>query len=200
MGYTVGVPRSTAPWHQNEVADILAELNSSRLGLSQATVQENIAKYGKNILNEAQPRSRVIVFLGYFWSIPVALLILAAILSIATGSSIDALVIMGVVIINAVLGYVTESKSESIILSLKNLVNPSAWVIRDGKSIEIDSQTIAVGIRWYHTGSTSRRLGSAWRNWPGPSEKKQRHNRWVDQLADYRSSPCAVAAQQSRHS
>ena len=141
MGFT----RSTAPWHQHDVADILAELNSSRLGLSQAAVQENIAKYGKNILNEAQPRSRVIVFLGYFWSIPVALLILAAILSIATGSSVDALVIMGVVIINAVLGYVTESKSEGIILSLKNLVNPSAWVIRDGKSIEIDSQTIAVG-------------------------------------------------------
>jgi P-type Ca2+ transporter type 2C len=145
MGLTMGFTKSTAPWHQIDVADILAELNSTRLGLSQAAVQENLAKYGKNILNEAQPRSGIIVFLSYFWSIPVALLILAAILSIATGSSVDALVIMGVVIINAVLGYVTESKSEGIILSLKNLVNPSAWVIRDGKSIEIDSQTIVVG-------------------------------------------------------
>lgn len=138
-------PRSTAPWHQKEVADILAELNSTSLGLSQSAVEENLAKYGKNILNEAHPRSGIIVFLGYFWSIPVALLILAALLSIATGSSVDALVIMGVVIINAVLGYVTESKSEDIILSLRNLVNPSAWVIRDGKSTEIDSQTIVVG-------------------------------------------------------
>ncbi|MEN9520402.1 MAG: hypothetical protein RLZZ381_2990, partial [Cyanobacteriota bacterium] len=145
IGFTEQFTRLTTPWYQKEVADILAELNSTSLGLSQSAVEENLAKYGKNILNEAQPRSGVIVFLGYFWSIPVALLILAAILSIATGSSVDALVIMGVVIINAVLGYVTESKSEDIILSLRNLVNPSAWVIRDGKSTEIDSQTIVVG-------------------------------------------------------
>lgn len=134
-----------ATWHHKEVSEILAEFNSSRLGLSLLAVEENLAKYGHNIFDEAKPRAGLIVFLGYFWSIPVALLSLAAILSIATGSKVDAVVIMSVVLINAVLGYVTESKSERIILSLRNLGNLSAWVIRNGQPIEIESQSIAVG-------------------------------------------------------
>ena len=133
-------------WYQKEVAEILAELNTSVVsGLSAAAVRKNAAKYGMNTLPEATPRSGFIVFLSYFWSIPVALLILAAILSLATGSRVDALVIMGVVVINAVLGYVTESRSEKIILSLKNLIAPSAEVIREGKEIEIDSSSVVLG-------------------------------------------------------
>ncbi|MEM8828396.1 MAG: cation-transporting P-type ATPase [Cyanobacteria bacterium P01_G01_bin.19] len=133
-------------WHQREVAEILAELNTSVVsGLSSVGIRENIAKYGRNTLPEAQPRSRLIVFLGYFWSIPVALLALAAVLSLATGSQVDAAVIMGVVVINAVLGYVTESRSERIILSLKNLVSPSTLVIRNGQEITIDSEMVIVG-------------------------------------------------------
>ncbi|MEN9568611.1 MAG: Cation transporter/ATPase, N-terminus, partial [Cyanobacteriota bacterium] len=57
IGFTEQFTRLTTPWYQKEVADILAELNSTSLGLSQAAVEENLAKYGKNILNEAQPRS-----------------------------------------------------------------------------------------------------------------------------------------------
>ena len=133
-------------WHQQEVAEILAELNTSVVsGLSLVGVQENVAKYGRNTVPEAKPRSSFIIFLSYFWSIPVALLILAAILSLATGSRVDAIVIMGVVVINAVLGYVTESRSEKIILSLKNLVTPTAVVIRNDKEREINSNLIVVG-------------------------------------------------------
>ncbi|MEM7592898.1 MAG: cation-transporting P-type ATPase, partial [Cyanobacteria bacterium P01_A01_bin.83] len=118
--------QSAVDWHCQEVAAILAELSTSiTSGLSAAAVEQNLAKYGANTLAKAQPRKGVIVFLSYFNSVPVALLSLAAILSIATGSKVDALVIMGVVVINAILGYVTESKSERIILSLKNLVTPS---------------------------------------------------------------------------
>ena len=136
----------TATWHLKKVAEILTELETSiAFGLSAVGVEKNLAKYGANTFAPAQPRAGIIIFLGYFWSIPVALLTLAAILSIATGSRIDALVIMGVVVINAILGYVTESKSERIILSLKNLVNTSAWVVREGKEIEIDSPAVAVG-------------------------------------------------------
>ncbi len=136
----------TAAWYLREIAEILAEFETSiTQGLSTVAAEQNLTKYGRNILPEAEPRPDLVVFLSYFWSIPVALLTVAAILSIATGSQVDALVIMGVVVINAVLGYVTESKSERIILSLKNLVNPTAWVVRDGQVIEVESQTVVVG-------------------------------------------------------
>ena len=132
--------------HLKEATSILADLDTSiTSGLSPLAIQQNQIKYGKNILEETPPRSGLVVLLGYFWSIPVALLTLAAILSVTTGSKVDALVIMGVVVINAILGYVTESKSERIILSLKNLVSPSALVIRDGHKQEIDAEAVVVG-------------------------------------------------------
>lgn len=138
--------QEAVPFHRQEAEAILAELKTSATsGLSSPAVEENLAKYGENIVAEAQPRTGLLIFLGYFWSIPVALLTLAAILSAATDSMMDAVVIMGVVVINAVLGYITESRSERIILSLKNLVSPAAWVLRDGEVTQIDSTTIVVG-------------------------------------------------------
>ena len=66
-------------------------------------------------------------------SLPVALLGAAAGLSVVTGGLVDAIVIMGVVVGNAVIGYVTESESERTIQSLKKVVHPVARVKRDGE-------------------------------------------------------------------
>lgn len=82
---------ATAIWHLQEAA-VLEDLETSAIaGLSTAAVSQNRVKYGENVFRETKPRSGLIVFLGYFWSIPVALLTLAAILSIATGSRVDAM-------------------------------------------------------------------------------------------------------------
>jgi Ca2+-transporting ATPase len=136
----------TESWHLMEAETILAKLETSRKeGLSSQKVQQNLEKYGANTLSETKPRSGLSIFIDYFKSGPVALLTLAAGLSIVTGGIIDACVIMGVVIINAILGYATESQSERIIHSLKSLVNPSAWTIREGKLKEINSQEIVIG-------------------------------------------------------
>ncbi len=134
------------PWHLREVTAIVAQLGTSvEKGLSAEAVEYNLQKYGSNALAEAKPRSGLSIFIDYFKSVPVALLTLAAGLSIATGGMVDALVIMGVVTINAILGYATESQSERIIHSLKGLVNPSAWTIREGKLTEVNSQQLAIG-------------------------------------------------------
>ncbi|WP_052055304.1 cation-transporting P-type ATPase [Myxosarcina sp. GI1] len=138
-------PQLTAPYLRSTEA-IIAELETSgELGLSRSAVQKNRAKYGSNVLPESKARSGLVIFLSYFWSIPVALLSFAALLSLATDSPVDALVIMGVVVINAILGYVTESRSEKIILSLNNLVSFSAEVIRDGGTSKIAPQAVVVG-------------------------------------------------------
>ncbi|MDJ0530952.1 MAG: HAD-IC family P-type ATPase [Xenococcaceae cyanobacterium MO_207.B15] len=133
-------------WHLQETKAILTELDTSReSGLSLEKVQYNLQKYGANVLAESQPRSGLSIFIDYFKSVPVALLTLAAGLSVVTGGIIDAVVIMGVVVINAILGYATESQSERIIHSLKSLVNPSAWTIRASKVTKINSQEIVIG-------------------------------------------------------
>ncbi len=133
-------------WHIQETAAILTELETSReSGLSLEKVEYHLQKYGANVLAESQPRSGLSIFIGYFKSVPVALLTLAAGLSLVTGGIIDAVVIMGVVVLNAILGYATESHSERIIHSLKSLVNPSAWTIRASKVTKINSQEIVIG-------------------------------------------------------
>jgi P-type Ca2+ transporter type 2C len=100
---------------------------------------------GPNVLPEAVPRSGWSILLGQLTSLPVVLLGCAAALSIFTGGIADALVIAGVVAINAVIGYVTESGTEKTINALKGLVRPSALVLREGKIREINSADVVVG-------------------------------------------------------
>jgi Ca2+-transporting ATPase len=75
----------------------------------------------------------------------VALLGVAAGISVLTGGIADAIVIMGVVTINAAIGYVTESQAEKTIHSLKSLVRPSALVMREGSLKEIGAEDIVPG-------------------------------------------------------
>lgn len=133
-------------WHLLPANTIVAELHSSAsAGLSNRAAQVLLARYGCNGLPEMAPRSGLRMLLGQFNSLPVALLGAAAGLAIFTGGVIDALVILGVVGINAAIGYVTESRSERIIHSLKHLVKPAALVIRDGSLIEINAQLVVLG-------------------------------------------------------
>jgi len=139
-------PQKDEPWHLARACDVISKLRTSAtFGLSQTTAQNNLQIYGPNALPESAMRSRLSMFIGQFKSLPVALLSLAAGLSIATGGLADAAVIMGVVLINGVIGYTTERQSERIIHSLKRLVQPVAWVIRDRVVTEIRAQEVVLG-------------------------------------------------------
>ncbi|MDZ8185294.1 MAG: HAD-IC family P-type ATPase [Nostoc sp. ChiSLP02] len=143
---TSGQKQQILPWHILKVDTAIADLHTSATsGLSTNTATSQLQKYGANVLAESETRSKLSIFLDQFKSLPVALLGLAAGLSVATGGVADAFVIMGVVVINAVIGYATENQSEKIINSLKHLVKPSAVVIRDGISQEISATEIVLG-------------------------------------------------------
>ncbi len=114
-------------------------------GLSTGAQQEKLKQFGPNILPESVPRSGWSIFAEQFKSLPVALLGAAAAISVATGGLADAVVIMSVVGINAVIGYVTESGSERTIHSLKNLVRPSALVVRDARVCSVGVEAVVPG-------------------------------------------------------
>lgn len=133
-------------WHLKDVDFVLETLKTSKTtGLSNQAATETLNKYGPNVLSEAETRSDLSILIEQFRSLPVALLAAAAAVSIATGGLADALVIMGVVGVNAAIGYVTESQSERIINSLKSNVNPSTLLIRDGSQTEISAADVVVG-------------------------------------------------------
>ena len=138
--------QAAQPWHRLKAEAVLAEWQTSReKGLSLKAVQRNRQKYGANLLPEAEPRSGWDIFLVQFQSLPVALLGAAAGLSIFTGGLADAVLIAGVVVINAFIGYKTESESEKTIRSLQTLVRPAALVLREGRLREIPSEEVTPG-------------------------------------------------------
>jgi Ca2+-transporting ATPase len=134
------------PWHLMDARFVLSLLNSSKKkGLSAEAAEKSLKKYGVNMVPEPLARSQWGIFVDQFKSLPVALLAAAAGLSVVTGGLADALVIMAVVGINAVIGFVTESEAEKTINSLKKLIRPYAQVIREGRLLEIPAEQVLVG-------------------------------------------------------
>jgi Ca2+-transporting ATPase len=85
------------------------------------------------------------MFLGQFVSAPVAMLGVAAVVSLATGGVADTAVIVTVVVINSVIGFVTEKSAEKTINALGQLTPETATVIRGGKKQEISMPEVAFG-------------------------------------------------------
>ncbi len=133
-------------WHNLEADTVLRLVSADEdLGLSDEAAQQRLKKYGPNMLPESVPRSGFSIFIEQFKSLPVALLGVAAAVSVVTGGVADAIVIMAVVVTNAAIGYATESQSEKTINSLKSLVRPTAFVIRNSKIREIAAEGVVPG-------------------------------------------------------
>ncbi len=136
----------TEPWHTLTGEEVLRRLNITRdAGLTQEEAFERRKRYGPNVLPEPKSRSRWDIFSAQFLSLPVALLGIAAGISLITGGFLDAVVILGVVAANGAIGYVTESEAERTILSLKNAVRPMAMAMRSGLAIVVPAEDVVVG-------------------------------------------------------
>ena len=125
--------------------NVLKELESSTDGLSEAQVTDHREKYGENKLQEKKRKSTLLVFAEQFKDLLVIILIVAALISIATGDVESTVVILAVITLNAILGTVQYVKAEKSLESLKKLSAPVAKVIRDGQQLEIPASELVVG-------------------------------------------------------
>ena len=116
-------------------------------GLSDSKVKENQSNYGKNLLKEGKKTSLFVKFLLEFKDVLIIILIVAAIISIIVDPSewVDSLIIFVVVMVNAILGVVQESKAEKSLEALKKMSSPNCKVIRDGKMTVVASEDITIG-------------------------------------------------------
>ncbi len=138
--------QEVVPWHRLEADEAVSLLGTSRrYGLSPESAGILLKRYGPNLLPESVPRSGWRILMDLVASFPNALLGVAAGISLLTGGAADAVVIVGVVALNAAIGYVTEVQSEKTIHSLKRLVRPSALVIRDGSPRTVNGEEIVPG-------------------------------------------------------
>ncbi|MCS7164182.1 MAG: cation-transporting P-type ATPase [Thermodesulfovibrio sp.] len=133
-------------WHLIDWQEVVKILNTNEdLGLSSEEHSKRLKKFGPNTLDEEKSKSKISLFLSQFKSIPVALLGVASLISFLTGGITDSIFIVGVIIINALIGYKTESKTESLIKSLNKIFEHRSEVIRDGEIKLIDSEELVPG-------------------------------------------------------
>lgn len=143
---TVPTAIEDRPWHLMDQRLVLRVLNSDQeLGLTRETAEENRRRYGANLIPRTSGRSTLRILVDQFTSLPVLLLGAAAGLSALTGGVSDALGILVAVLINGVIGFVTEREAERTISSLRDLVTPVAVVRREGATREISAQDVLMG-------------------------------------------------------
>ncbi len=133
-------------WYQKSSSNILEELNSDKeRGLDSEEAKERLNKYGPNELKEEAKKSFLSKVLGQFSDFLILILIGAAAVSLFVGETKDAIVIISIVIVNAMLGIYQEGRAEKALDALKKMSSPTANVIRDGKSQEIKASLLVPG-------------------------------------------------------
>lgn len=132
------------------VEEVLKEQNSSEQGLSSQEAEKRLAEFGRNRLEEGKKESLLKRFLNELADPMIIILIVAAVISGITAayegeSFADVIIIMAVVIINAVLGVVQESKAEAAIAALQEIAAATSKVMRDGKIVTLKSEELVPG-------------------------------------------------------
>ena len=140
-------------FHTKKINEVYKELETSSKGLSDEEVGLRLQKYGENKLKEAKKKSFFVRFLNQFKDIMIILLLISAVISFAfaviekNGFSeyLDAIIIMFIVLLNAFLGVVQESKAENAMDSLKKMSQPYSIVIREDKETLVNTCKLVPG-------------------------------------------------------
>jgi P-type Ca2+ transporter type 2C len=133
-------------WHRIGAAEVCASLACPQdRGLTATTARRRIAEHGRNLLPEPVARSEAAMFAGQFLNLPVALLAGVGLFSLLADSVIETGAIAAVVVLNGVIGYVTESRAEHAIRSLGLTRMPSVRVMRDGAERDLPAEALVPG-------------------------------------------------------
>ncbi|SBW94965.1 cation-transporting P-type ATPase [Klebsiella pneumoniae] len=137
----------TAPrqvWQQT-VDAVLAQTKSQAAGLSSADAAERLNTCGPNALPEKKGKPGWLRFLAHFNDVLIYVLLAAAALTAIMGHWVDTLVILGVTVINALIGHIQESNAEKSLQGIRNMLSSDARVQRNGKHETIPTRDLVPG-------------------------------------------------------
>jgi len=136
----------TISWHSLSPEEVLAKLNTPLdSGLSTEEAERRLAQFGPNQLNEKPRPTFFQLVLDQLNNFVVILLIVAAVISALLGEWVDAAAIMTIVVLNAILGVVQESRAEEALAALKKMAAPEAHVLRDGRRVMVPASDLVPG-------------------------------------------------------
>ena len=131
--------------YKKEYKDVISEFKSEKTGLSNAEAKKRLEQNGFNELKGKEGESTLKLILNQFKDPLVIILIIAAIVQMFLKEAVEAIIIIAVVILNAILGVTQTKKAEGSLNSLKKLSSPSAKVLRGGEKIVIPAREIVNG-------------------------------------------------------
>ena len=132
-------------WHLKETAQTISELKSSSTGLSSDNARRRLEDYGPNELVAEKKRSLLLVILDQFKDLLIIILLIAALIAGIVGDPIDALAILAIVILNAIIGFIQEFRAEKALEALRKMAAPSATVVRDTGPLTIPASELVPG-------------------------------------------------------
>ncbi|MFQ3787243.1 cation-translocating P-type ATPase [Halomonas sp. A29] len=136
---------SPTAWHALTAEEALEKLESHKDGLSDEEATSRLDRYGPNRLKQEKGRPWWRRLLEQFNNILMIILLVAAVASLALGHTLDALAIVGVVIIIALIGFIQEGKAEQALDSIRNMLSPQAAVLRNGRRRTLAAEELVPG-------------------------------------------------------
>lgn len=132
-------------WHLLPLSEITQLINTSPAGIDTVTATERLCEYGKNEIEDKKKKTIWHIMLHQLTDFMILILIAVAIISGFLGDLTDTFIILAIIIINAIVGFIQEYRSEKAMEALKNMAPSCARVIREGHTLEIAATAIVPG-------------------------------------------------------
>jgi len=131
--------------HSETPESVFESFEVEPIGLSKQEAENRFAKYGPNKLPEAKTRGPLIRFIFQFHNILIYVLIGASAITAMLEHWVDASVILGVVVVNAIIGFIQEGKAENALKAIRQMLSPNAMVMRDAHQVMVPAQELVPG-------------------------------------------------------
>jgi len=140
----------TSAWHSMKIEEVLRDLRADSNGLTREEAERRLSEFGYNELKERKRVTPLQIFIGQFKDIFVIMLLIATIIAVFSSyienePPFDAITIGAIVVLNSIVGFVQEFRSEKAIEAMKRLTAPKAHVLRDGDEVMIPAKEVVPG-------------------------------------------------------
>ncbi len=132
-------------YYATPVADVARSLGTSPAGLSPETVQQRLAEFGSNQIQDTKTKTVWQMLLHQVTDVMILILVAAAIISAVVGELKSAYVIGAIIILNAIIGFVQEYRAEKAMEALKKMAANRARVLRNGQATDLDASELVPG-------------------------------------------------------
>jgi P-type Ca2+ transporter type 2C len=132
-------------WHLLEADEISKKLITTSKGLDESTAKKILIDKGENSITIKKKKSVFQLFLLQFKDFMILILFVAAIVSGVLGELTDAIIILVIIFVNAIVGFVQEYRASKAMEALKKMAASSSRILRNGKTVEIPSEQLVPG-------------------------------------------------------